>query len=601
MSLFERFYITRSQVDYGDAMTTLDGTIASPSTADTPEEYVAHAFGQAAVLAFFRSGIDGNPKYVEEAIFRFRTYLSKIPFDDPKYPRVTQAIATLEDIRSQEFGIAHDRQETRSSNPDFVKISHLAASLAKSNAGKDPSTTLEDRLRHLSALPSLSVRRITNITDIEEAIKYYQLLLASLEMSRDDQLMSMVALKLGNTFLRAFELTQSAHHLNESIAVFRGILKMPYAHWFHFDTVVGLVSSLSERITLSKDRRDLEEVMKLYPIAVTDTNARVTLRFRASWRWALMARAYKDPSTSTAYKLAASLMQESLIFAPTLEIQHSRLVSLRDYYQKLPLDYASYQIEMGEVENAIETLERGRGLLWSEMRGFRTSIDRVRVVDSLLAKKFADVNRDLEALTTTITPDAELNDGKAEGPDEIDPFSRLVVKQRELLEVRNSIITQIQAFPGLEQFLMSPSFETLRSAAAHGPVIIINHSEWRSNIIILLHDAPPSLIHLTTDFYSRANRMRDELFDARRKGLDSKEYEDALSFVLVELYDLVGRQVVERLDLLSVSEQSRVWWARRLSFPPFLSMRWVPFEPMALINCTSLTSTFLHIPRHSLH
>ncbi|KAH9980709.1 hypothetical protein BJV74DRAFT_855532, partial [Russula compacta] len=33
--------------------------------------------------------------------------------------------------------------------------------------------------------------------------------------------------------------------------------------------------------------------------------------------------------------------------------------------------------EIGQLEQAIETLERGRGLLWSEMRGLRSSIDHL--------------------------------------------------------------------------------------------------------------------------------------------------------------------------------------------------------------------------------
>ena len=42
-----------------------------------------------------------------------------------------------------------------------------------------------------------------------------------------------------------------------------------------------------------------------------------------------------------------SLMQEALIFAPTLEIQHSHLVMMCYDIEKLPLDYASYLVHIG--------------------------------------------------------------------------------------------------------------------------------------------------------------------------------------------------------------------------------------------------------------
>ena len=153
-----------------------------------------------------------------------------------------------------------------------------------------------------------------------------------------------------------------------------------------------------------------------------------------------------------------------------------------------------------------------------------------------------------------------MEDGPAGGREGMDPVGRLVMKQRKLVEERDTLISQIRAQPGFDTFLISPSFDTPRSAAAGGPVILVNHSKWRSSIIILLHHSPPSLIPTSDDFYDRAKGLHDKLRAARNIGLDSREYEDALGNVLKHLYDLVGRPVIERLRKLNVPEQSRVWW-----------------------------------------
>lgn len=51
------------------------------------------------------------------------------------------------------------------------------------------------------------------------------------------------------------------------------------------------------------------------------------------------------------------------------------------------------------------------------------------------------------------------------------------------------------------------------------------------------------------------------LLDARNKhGPDSTQYNQTLADVLTELYDLVGKPVIDRLRQLKVPEQSRVWW-----------------------------------------
>jgi CHAT domain-containing protein len=230
-------------------------------------------------------------------------------------------------------------------------------------------------------------------------------------------------------------------------------------------------------------------------------------------------------------------------------------------YKRLPLDCVSHQIHMGQIEKAVETLERGRGLLFSEIRGLRTSLYQLHAVDTPLAEKFANINRELETLTTTtVSPGVSLNGGGPEGHDEMELFGHLVMKQRKLREEREGLILHIRTLPGFDRFLIAPPFHTLRSAAARGPVVIINHNKWRSDIIILLHDTHPSLITTPDDFYAHAEALRDELLNARGQGLDSVAYQDALSSVLKELYDLVGRPVIQRFHELNVPEQSRIWF-----------------------------------------
>ena len=69
----------------------------------------------------------------------------------------------------------------------------------------------------------------------------------------------------------------------------------------------------------------------------------------------------------------------------------------------------------------------------------------------------------------------------------------------------------------------------------------IKHSRWRFG-------HPPSLIRTALYFYHRATNLRDQPLNARKDCLDSNEYEDALSSLLKELYELVavvGRPVVQ--------------------------------------------------------
>ena len=228
----------------------------------------------------------------------------------------------------------------------------------------------------------------------------------------------------------------------------------------------------------------------------------------------------------------------------------------------MPLEYASDLIHIGKPEKAIEVLEQGRSLLWSEMRGFRTTTDQLRRTNQDFSDKLVEIGQQLEDLTTTtltgigIFPVPSLSDGKLFD----DVLGRIHMQQRELLKERNTLISRIRNLPGSEAFMEAPRFDTIREAASRGPAIIINHCRWRCDVLILLHDSPPSLVPTADDFYDRATKLKDNLLNTRKEfSPGSKEYEDALCAALKELYKLVGQPVIDRLRELNVEEQSRVW------------------------------------------
>ncbi|KAI0303328.1 CHAT domain-containing protein, partial [Multifurca ochricompacta] len=407
---------------------------------------------------------------------------------------------------------------------------------------------------HFENLRGFSSRfRFDDITDIEEAIKY----------CRTASLAHGTAWWLTRLLLREIGHTYKLKYLDGPIIYQNDFLKMLAAEAFLLPITQDIIQSLFSSSSLLRRRSDHDEVMQLFLVDANDRLTRAPERFHLSCVWAQVARLMDHPSIPFAYDNAMLCMQDTLAFAPTLHIQHSHLASTRDSYETLPLNYASYQIHTGQLERAIETLDQGRALLWSELRGLRTSIDRLTRVDPSLAKKFSGVNRDLEALTMSISPVGGIQMGEgASGQDEgeRDPFSRLVEMQRKLVQERKELISQIQALPSFEGFLKVPHFDALRSAASRGPVIIINHCEWRCDILILLHDSPPSLVSTPDGFYDRAIKLKDRLLDTRRKHpLESKQYQRALRSVLKDLYEIVGKPAIEKLRVLEIPEQSRVW------------------------------------------
>ncbi|KAI0301423.1 CHAT domain-containing protein [Russula brevipes] len=589
-ALLTRFvFESHSTDDCEEAIAVLDDLVPStPLGGDDADSFHARAAEMSALLTLARSIFYSDPQYSEEAMSRCRTALSSPSLDDHLRVVLTQALAIQAEQRFKSFGLTDGLMEAGSLVPDLVNL----ISSTEGIGGCTPADTIAGSLHQRTCLEDVACwydtkfSRTGNLSDIEMAITYRRTLLTPPHSSHP-----LTFIPLGflcDDLLIAFECTRAMGYLEESINLHRELLTMQDAQALRFTVIRRLVLSLCVRLHMLGRSEDLDEIMRLCPTAVDDRYVNVADRFKFSCLWASLARHFRHPSVSAAYESATSLMRPSLAFAPIVRMQQARLVGMGETCARMPLDYASYQIGAGRPEQAIEALERGRTLLWSELRSFRASVDQPISSHLLLAEKFAAVNGELELLTVSATlgANSEVGDdgvGGREGS-QMDPFYRLVVKQRKLLKERDTLISHIRDLPGFGNFLVPPSFDTLRSAASRGPVIIINHSKWRSDILILLHDSPPSLISTPDDFYERAIRLKDRLLFARRgygDVLGSAEHAHAVRTVLADLYVLVGRPVIDRLRQLGIPEQSRIWWCPTsvFCFLPLHAMGPIPPPP----------------------
>ena len=547
-------FLTFMSDDYEEAATILDEIMTSTLPGDSQDEFVALAQHFMILLTIFRSLSGGTPESLEEAIYRAREFLGSLSVENPFHSHCISVLEEAAKQRLRYFGSI----EAPAPSPDNSQLSQLVPVVYSGKINDSEHGRVKKKMELLRT----GIRN-GDITNIDEAIEEGRTILASSDPS--DPLSEHFFHSFGLILSEAFQRTKKIEYLNESISIRRQALERPLPPFYRFGSLFQLCVSLSTRAASFPDHgaQDMDELVKLLPQCVNDRQPSLPERFQMACLWALYARLIRHPSVSTAYETTLSLIQDTLLVIPTLQLQHAIFSKTPTISYRMPLDYTSYQIDQNQLEEAIVTLEKGRALLWSEMRDFRLPIDQVLEADPDLGRAFAAVNHDLEQLTKSIPPSHRLSmdDVVADDLRAADPFGRLVLKQRSLLKERNNLISKIKALPDFDSFWKSPSFDTLRSAASSGPVIIINHSKWRSDILILLHNTSPSLIPTSRNFFYRAKALKEELLDTRNKhGPDSYTYTQTLSHVLAELYDLVGKPVIDRLRHLNVPEQSRIWW-----------------------------------------
>jgi len=613
-ALVLRFSQTLADEDFEEATTVINSILVSQVPGDLLGAYQHVSSLMISALASFRSEMYKKPEYAEETMAHLRSHLRSPPLSESHYTSTIEVLGWAANQRFRSFGVnkASALQESLSLNPKVLGPSP-ASPLIRLDASQEGVTELPSLMpphsaevvnmhirslqERLSVIPpgtydhrkcldelveSYSTKcSLTNdLVDIEESIKYNRLLLDSTPPGGLSS--CFVAISLANLLEFAFQHTHKIEDLNESIDLLSGVLRDPAGQALCDSVLSSLTLSLFQRMESLHGRQDttaleaiqimlgtMQTVNEIHHLAADNKYISISSRLRYSCLSAWSSRHISQlgicPSSaiSPAYENAMSLMQEAVMLAPNVQLQHTHLAAMVRGIWEMPPDFASHLVDTGRHRQAIVTLERGRALLWSELRGLRTSIHHIAGVDPHLAEKFTRINRDLEKVTMSVLP-SERTQVSGAGTDDgegADPFGRLLLEQRKLLEERDSIVSEIRTLPGLQNFLTVPEFDTLRSAASRGPVIIINHSYWRSDILILLYNSPPSLIPTSKGFYDDANRLMDDLLEARKKyGLDSMEYDRALATVLEDLYDLVGRPVIDRLRQLNIPEQSRVWW-----------------------------------------
>jgi CHAT domain-containing protein len=567
--LTNRFCMAHVMGDYEEAISMVDKFFTSHPIGDRMTPTQGNALEMVTWLLDSRSHRSPKPEYLEDSISRLRALLCIPSLSLPSRAAITRSLDRYVQQRSDYFGATGSSTENIPSNSGIMLSSSSSPILTRDQliAGRASDDIVQSHEKEKRLTELFAAIHNNECTNVEEIVKIGRTLLPLAHSSY--QFSYLLHDKFARILFEAYLRTNTLGYFNETISVYRDMSKNCRETMGRTLGTRKLVPYLTLRWKALRHRQDLDEIVQLYPPLIDDGRWQAYERLEFSCQWATIARVGGHPSTSVAYEKAMCLLQDSLVFSPTLHTQHFHLVGTLRKTGWMPLDYASYQIDKDQLKQAIETLERGRSLLWSEMRGFRTSTDQLRTVYPAIADKFAEMNRTLETVATTVAQsmDTAVDNHAAGGSQRLDPFGNLLMQQRKLLEVRGSLISLIQTLPGFENFLEPPSFDFLNSAAAHGPVVLINQSHWRSDIVILLKDSPPSLISTPSDFHVRANRLNEQLLGVRKdKGLDSKDYDLTLASVLADLYELVGKPVLERLRKLEVPEKSRVWWCPTSAF-----------------------------------
>jgi len=243
-------------------------------------------------------------------------------------------------------------------------------------------------------------------------------------------------------------------------------------------------------------------------------------RLDAARKWAQLCQKFDRPQLLDAYRTAIHLLSEVAGLEQTIKSRHTNLLDISD----LSSSAAASAFDLGSPELALQWLEEGRCLVWSQLNNLRTPLDTLRAHDPAIADEILRVSRALENAGSrgelAISPLEATMEQKMTLQDEATSHVKLAKEWDKLL-------ADIRTIPEFEDFLQPPSFSNLlKHLPGSGAVVVINVHPLRCDALALLstvdkpHHIPlPDFSHETADILCK--ELRGHL---KSSGLRMREF-----------------------------------------------------------------------------
>lgn len=389
-----------------------------------------------------------------------------------------------------------------------------------------------------------------NVKDLDQAISLNEEALKSWPPGHPEHCASLKELAL--TLLKRFEHGSNNADLDKAYQYVSDAEKeLPPDHPKHTDIRVGLASVLLKMHSIdSTSKKHFSAAFDSLQSATRHSPASVKAKFTAALEWIAKAREYHDSSVIRAYAMSLALLTRFLIANPSVESQHRFFRSTATIPKTLASDAAAAAIEAGQLDTAVEFLEQGRTILWSEMRNFRPPLEQLHDVNPEYADELRDLTSQLEHQATSFEGTSTPNESPI-------PLEVRQKKYRILSERVDNLIARIRKLEGFASFLGVASFQTLRAAASEGPVIIINISQYRSDAIIVYDTQDTVVVPLPGIDHKTLADLASYCSDPKSTRAD--DFPKKLRQVLQALWKMVVSPVVDHL-IPTLAIKSRIWW-----------------------------------------
>jgi tetratricopeptide (TPR) repeat protein len=460
-ALRARFERTGRQADLDQAIACFRAAVDATS-AERPD-LPRHLSNLGAAL-LVRFGRTGQVTDLDEAIATSRAAVDVTPSAHPFRALYLSNLGNALQDRFRRSGQQADLDEAIAVNRDAVDTS----------PADHPDRPM--RLSNFGSALRLRFERTGNPSDLDVAISRLSQARSTIPVDHPER--PAVLSNLGAALLARFRHSGEQSDLDEAIAVTReAIDASPADHPDRALRLANLGTALRLRFERIRRASDLTAALDAFREGAAVLTAPPGRRVDAARGWGQCAMLAGEPGSAVAgYATAIELLP--LVAWHGLD-QPTREHHLRES-TGLACDAAAAAIAAGQPARAVELLEAGRSVLWTQALHLREDL-------AVLRERAPDLAAALEASRTVLNTSAE--DSGTAGPA---GQAKALEERRQAARDWDDAIGQVRSIKGFERFLLPFPFPALR-AAASGPVVVVNISRHSSHALIVAPAAEPGL------------------------------------------------------------------------------------------------------------
>jgi len=492
--LLEAFRQTGQRNDLDNAMSFLRQSLAQP---DMPYACQLVSYSNLAIGLTMQYRWTGQRDDLDDAITCYQKIFEIIPASHPDQCRILNNLAIIYSLRHEDTEQPYDIEQAitfyrqalelmcaphpmrsnslvnlasalrcRSGNTNCLQDTEEAIALLEEAAQIHPEfLSCFASLNGLGSALKQRFHQTGQRSDLDKAIMCVKDALKAMPSHSSDRYLLLFS--LATSLAERFDETQDIFDLEEAVYVFReGLYLLPINH-------PGLVRSRDLAIALvrlhsvSGNNQHLEEAFIAFSAAVQCQLSSIQDRFRAAKHWAIQADSHRHPSALEAYQEAINLLP--LFAAIEMDLKTRQDMLLRS--DGLARNAAHFAICADKFETAVEFLEGGRGVFWSQALRLRNPFDDLQVIAPALAQTLLTISRKLEKGSLRDAPRRAHN-----SVGEALTIQQEMALYRTLKNDWQETLDKARKLNGFENLLRPKPFDMLRKVAANGHVVMLNAS-----------------------------------------------------------------------------------------------------------------------------